>query len=775
MAKIADRHFLVHPWEVREQGFDPAYAQVSESIFSLGNEYMGVRGYFEEGYSGASLQGSYINGVYERRTLAKSGYRGMLHYTEFMVNTVDVLYTRIRCNGVLLDLAACEIEAFERALDLKTGVLTRRFVWRVGEDTSLLLTFERFLSMEQPDTAGQRISFHALSGAAALTVEAGLDFSRQHQSSGENYWEITGKKEGAVCAITGSTRNTKQVLHVIASFSGMPPLDQPQQEADKIASQSFAVCLRAGEDCTLTRIARMLCAKEEAQKAGFGVFCREAEEGITAFSYDALKEEHLLWWARQWEVSDIKIDGDDESQQGIRYCIFQLHQTLHTADHSSIIGAKGLTGESYNGNTFWDTEVFCLPFYLYNNPSAAKNILQFRYDTLPQAKERARALDCSGAFYPVATISGTECCDLWQHASLQLQASTGVMYGLWCYVSLTGDRAFLYEKGAEMLVEISRMLASRGDWSGGEYGFYGVMGPDEFQMMVHNNTYTNFMAQKTFLYTLEVLEEMRRTVPEAYRALAKKTALTVLEQEEWRSMSQHMRILYTEETKLFEQHDGFFRLPHVDVNAIPVEDFPLYSHWSYERIYRNDMLKQPDVLMFLLLYRHAFSKEQLAANYAYYEPRCIHESSLSPSVHSILAAEIGRMEQAYAMFRFAARLDLDNYNRNTDEGLHITSIAGSWLNVVYGFGGLMYDGERLRLSPTIPVAWEGYAFSLPYRGAAIKVSVTKQQAAFCSDAPVEIEIYGRKHLVDRRGVTIPLLGEWEDGNAVYAKNQQLRA
>ncbi|HWR24269.1 MAG TPA: glycosyl hydrolase family 65 protein, partial [Feifaniaceae bacterium] len=301
------------------------------------------------------------------------------------------------------------------------------------------------------------------------------------------------------------------------------------------------------------------------------------------------------------------------------------------------------------------------------------------------------------------------------------------------------------------------------------------MGPDEFQMMVHNNTYTNFMAQKTFLYTLEVLEEMRLDAPEAYRALVEKTALEASEQNEWRRMARHMRILYDEATLLFEQHEGFFRLPHVDVDTIPMEEFPLYGHWSYERIYRNDMLKQPDVLMFMLLYRHLFTKEQIAANYAYYEPRCIHESSLSPSVHSILAAEIGFMEQAYAMFRFAVRLDLDNYNRNTNEGLHITSIAGSWLNVVYGFGGLRNDGERLLLAPTIPARWQRYAFSLLHKGAAIRVSVTQRAVTLRSDAPAEVWVYGKAISVTERETAIPVPGEWRDTGAVYAPNRQLRA
>jgi len=753
MGKVADRYFLIDPWEVREEGFDPAHAQVSESIFSLGNEYMGVRGYFEEGYSGKSLQGSYINGIYERRALPKSGYRGMLPYTEFMVNTVDFLYTRIRCNGAALDLCTSAVSEFTRTLSLRTGILTRSFVWQADEHTRLRLSFERFLSMARPDTAGQRITFTALTGAAALSVEAGLDFSRPHCSSDDNFWTVYEKKSGALCAAAGVTRGTGQKVRALALFSGMEA-GAPREE-EKLAAAVFEKTLRSGETAALTRIAVVTAAKDAQGERTFPMRCRAAGDAIGSLGYDALRAAHAQWWADRWRLSDITIEGDDEIQQGIRYCVFQLHQTLHTADHSAIIGAKGLTGESYNGNTFWDTEVFCLPFYLFNNPAAARSILQFRYDTLPQARERARALDCRGAFYPVATISGTECCDLWQHASLQLQASTGVVYGLWCYAELTGDAAFLYEKGAEILVEVSRMLSSRGDWADGEYGFYGVMGPDEFQMMVHNNAYTNFMAKETFLYALGVLREMETACPDLRAALVKKTGLQDGELAAWSEMAAHMRIPCDPETGLFEQHEGFFRLPHLDVDQIPVEDFPLYSHWSYERIYRNDMLKQPDVLMFMLLHGQKFTLRQLAVNYDYYEPRCIHESSLSPSVHSILASRLGRGKEAYELFRFAARLDLDNYNRNTDEGLHITSIAGSWLNIVYGFAGLSFDGGELALSPAIPDGWQGYSFRLLHQGHTLSVGVTRQAVTLCADAPVTLTVYGRRVGVGETPLSIP--------------------
>jgi maltose phosphorylase len=286
-----------------------------------------------------------------------------------------------------------------------------------------------------------------------------------------------------------------------------------------------------------------------------------------------------------------------------------------------------------------------------------------------------------------------------------------------------------------MLLEICRMLATRGDYDQltGEYGYYGVMGPDEFQLMVNHNRYTNYMAKKTFLFTLETLRELG--VPETE------------EHREWRRKAEAMRVGYDEKTLIYEQHDGFFRLPHIDCSKIPAEEFPLYNHWSYDRIYRNDLIKQPDVLMFMFLYPGEFSPEQLEANFDYYEPRCIHESSLSPSVHSVLACRLGRVEQAYKLFRFASRLDLDNYNRNTNEGLHITSIAGSWLNIVSGFAGLESGGDKLALNPVLPECWKRLSFPLKYKGRSLRVEIThdKTDIRVESGEPLTLSLRGEDY------------------------------
>lgn len=460
-----------------------------------------------------------------------------------------------------------------------------------------------------------------------------------------------------------------------------------------------------------------------------------------------------------WDEYDIEIIGDEKNQQGIRFCLFQLQQTYNGVDASNNIGAKGLTGEAYSGHAFWDTETYCLPFFIFNNKEAARNLLLYRYNTLDMARKRALELDCKGACFPIATLNGYEACDLWQHASLQLQPSTAVSYGIWHYVKNTLDKEFLYHYGLEMLLEISRFLLSRGDWNSDrtKFGFYGVMGPDEFQMMVNHNAYTNYMAKRTFAYTIEVYQELKKVNQKLLDKITEKINFSEKELTLFIEAKDAMYIPYDPNTLLFEQHEGYFDLPHIDIDKIPIEEFPLYSHWSYDRIYRNDMIKQPDVLMFMFLYNQSFTKEQKFANYEFYEPRCIHESSLSPSIHSVFAAELDKIDEAVDFFSFATRMDIDDYNRNTNEGLHMTSIAASWINIVYGFGGFRSDGEDLILNPIIPPMWEQFSFKFKYLDNLIKVIVNKKHVVInCIGSGVDLVIYGKKYQIKGEELVIPV-------------------
>lgn len=762
MGKIADIYFKTEPFAVSENGFDKAYSKVSESIFSVGNEYIGTRGYFEEGYSGDTLKGSYFNGLYERRDILKGGYKGSLKFTEYMVNTVDWLYTRIFVNDEQLDLANAKISDFSRRLDLRTGLLTREFLWEVERKTKVRIRFERFVSMSNEKFAGQKIYIEAVEGKANVEIVAGLDFGCVHESVGKCMFKVEeNNSSGNECSMLASTLNTNMRVYARAKFDGLE--GQSTFVGETIAANRFKKELQTGENLTLEKTVFLLAIRNEKEEASYAEEMEKGIHGLRTSNYEAEFEDSKKWWEETWETSDIEIDGDELNQQGIRFCIFELHQTLHTAKYGAVFGAKGLTGEAYNGNTFWDSEVYCLPFYLYTNPDAAKSILRFRYDTLPEAKERAKDLDLKGAFYPIATVSGRECCDLWQHANLQLQASTGVFYGLWNYVHATKDYEFLFKYGAEMLVEISRMLVSRGDYdaSGKHFGYYGVMGPDEFQMMVNNNAYTNFMAKKTLEYTVHTLLLMKGSAESEYETLIEKLELKEEEVKEFEKIAGDMFIPRDEETKVFEQHEGFFKLPHVDIAQIPIEEFPLYNHWAYDRIYRNDMLKQPDVLMFMMLYASEFTEEELRNNFDFYEPRCIHESSLSPSIHSILANRLGKDDMAEQYFSFATRMDLDNYNRNTAEGLHTTSIAGAWMNIVYGFSGFVSDGDTLMLAPTLPKSWNGYSYTLKIFGHNLKVRVRNKDVILSYDSNDELKLllYGKEILVGREERTYLLSKE----------------
>ncbi|MHB8131057.1 MAG: glycoside hydrolase family 65 protein, partial [Mobilitalea sp.] len=513
MAKIADIYYNTDPWNIIEDGFNPAYSQVSESVFSLGNEFMGVRGYFEEGYSGESLIGSYFNGIYESVKVEGSAYKGIIDKTEFMVNSVDWLYLRIQVGDETVDLNKSNSKEFNRTLNMQTGVLTRSYIWILEDGRELKLEFERFLSLKDAHLAGQRVSMTPLNFSGEVVVTAGLDFTLPHHMVGKNLWNCEESNTGEKwCSILAKTVSTEQFVYSLNHFEGDAISEKDLIENKKVLKQ-FTFALKQGIKTTQTRVVTNLTRKGNSEKEidTFNVKCTESERVIGSLNYDTMKADSAKWWDKMWKDSDIVIDGDELNQQGIRFCIFQMHQTYHGADSGTIIGAKGLTGEAYSGNTFWDTETYCLPFYIFNNAEAAKHLLDFRLITLPEAKERAAALDCEGAFYPIATISGRECCSLWQHASLQLQPSTAVAYGIKHYETVTKDEEFVYKTGLPILIEISRMLATRGDWNADhtKYGYYGVMGPDEFQMMVNNNCYTNFMGKVTLEYTLEVLGRLK--------------------------------------------------------------------------------------------------------------------------------------------------------------------------------------------------------------------------------------------------------------------------
>lgn len=741
MGKIAKRYLEVHPSKLIERGFHPDRNMVSESLFSLGNEYCGVRGFFEEGSTLPSLIGTYFNGIYEYALEeTPNAYKGIAKRSHFTINSPNFLKVSISIDGVKLDLGTAKIKDFVRELDMDNGLMTRSFVWEIN-GKEIRFVFRRLLSMVHVEEAYQSIEITA-DEEARVRISFSIDGTILHWGN-HCFWERGEEWDNGLYVKTPTTHQS-----YVGMMSIHAPIDLIDSQKEKETTSSGEVVLKAGKTYLFERFIANAIAKKEASFSGLKAKAEKALEHAVQFGFAGILEENARFFAEHYAKSNIEIEGNDEDQQGIRFCAFQLLQAYHGNEDDNNIGAKGLTGEAYSGHAFWDSETYCLPYYLFSDPKAAKNLLMFRYHTLDQARRRARDLDCEGACFPIATRNGEEACSLWQHASTQFQPTSAVAYAIYHYMNLYHDEQFMKDYGLEMLIEIAKCLYSRGQWNASHthFGWYGVMGPDEFQVMVNHNTYTNYMGSWAIRYALGTFMDPRFH----NERLAKRLGLTNELISSMEEAVDHTLILFDPKTKLFEQHAGYYDLPHIDVQKIPEEEFPLYAHWSYDRIYRNDMIKQPDVLMFMFLFNQNFDEKTLKANYEFYEPRCIHESSLSPSIHSILAAQLGKMEEASKFFGFATRLDLDDYNRNTSEGLHMTSIAAAWMNIVYGFLGLRSDKEILKIKPVLPEKWKKYRVNLLYHGRLISFEV-KKDSVLIRNAGEPIQIYLGSSLVTLDG------------------------
>ncbi len=515
-----------------------------------------------------------------------------------------------------------------------------------------------------------------------------------------------------------------------------------------------------GEEVTLIKYIAAVTNRDYDNKE-LGDKAIEAVNKAYDIGFDGLYIAHIASWDHKWKENDITITGDSKAQQGIRFNIFHLNQTYTGEDPRLNIGPKGFTGEKYGGSTYWDTEAYCVPFYLSTASSKiARNLLIYRYNHLEKAKENARKLGLKGALYPMVTMNGDECHNEWEITFEEIHRNGAIAYAIYNYINYTGDKEYLAEYGAEILIEISRFWADRANYNGlkNQYMILGVTGPNEYENNVNNNWYTNTMATWTLEYTLEALDYLQNEHKETYDSLLSKSSLRMQELAMWKDMIAKMYYPYIEEEDVFSQQDGYMDKEQILVNDLPEGNLPLNKNWSWDRILRSCFIKQADVMQGIYFFNERYDRDTIKRNFDFYEPRTVHESSLSPCIYSIIASQLGYEGKAYELYLRTARLDLDNYNSDTDDGLHITSMAGTWMSVVHGFGGLKVKNNELYLSPFLPKAWEEYSFRVVFRDSLLKITVgSKVSISLESGKEVTINVFGERYFITKDKLSLAVI------------------
>jgi maltose phosphorylase len=752
-----DNLFKKDEWLIIEEGFHPDLNREAESIFSLGNGYMGQRANFEEQYSGNSLQGSYVAGIYyPDKTRVGWWKNGYPEYFAKVLNAPKWIGIDISINNLPVDLAKAKISSFRRILNMKEGYLERSFVLHSSKGKSVEIESRRFLSMNEPDLGIIRYMIRPLDFSGRIDFNIYLDGDVRNEDSNydEKFWEnVYSEAEDGWGIIT--SRTLKTGFHVASgmrysirkngkTLKTTPEIiSRPGYSANKII-----VDFDPSDEILLTKFVSVQSSLNHPESELSGIVKKRIAYAQKK-GYDRLFESHRKEWDRIWAASDVMIEGDIAAQQGIRFNIFHLNQTYTGRDERLNIGPKGFTGEKYGGTTYWDTEAFVLPFFLKTAPGkVVRNLLIYRYRHLQKSIENAAKLgfDNGAALYPMVTINGEECHNEWEITFEEIHRNGAIAFAIYNYVKHTGDSKYIADYGLEVLIGISRFWCQRASFSKnlGKYVILGVTGPNEYENNVNNNWYTNTIAAWTLAYTIENLDHIKKYNPEALRKITSRTGFKFKEEtDKWKIITAGMHFPFYEKEKVFLQQDGFADKELMSAASVPRSDRPINKHWSWDRILRSCFIKQADVLQGLWLFEDQYDTQTIKRNFDFYEPMTVHESSLSACVHSILASRIGNIKKAYELYLRTARLDLDDYNKEVAEGLHITSMAGTWLAIVEGFGGMRIKSDMVSLNPLIPKQWKSYSFHTRFREVLFRVKVTnaKIEVTNLSGKTIRINIF----------------------------------
>ncbi len=748
-------------WCVIEEGFDTANHQASESIFSIGNGKMGQRANFEEKYSGPSLQGSYVAGVYyPDKTRVGWWKNGYPEYFAKVLNSPNWIGINVHIDKEEVDLNKCKVENFVRTLNMKEGYLQREFDATLDGNKKIHVKAQRFVSMADTENGAIRYEVTPLNftGKVSFTPYIDGDIENEDSNYDEKFWNIldVNASEGAAYLESQTKKSDFRcgfAMRYHATLNGKPIAAKPEViQLAKWVGNRIEFDVKQGETACLEKFVGVTSSLNYATDA-----LRSNAVELAAYAhhkgFDQLFADHKQKWADKWVHSDIKIKGDVEAQQGIRFNIFHLNQTYTGEDERLNVGPKGFTGEKYGGTTYWDTEAYCIPFFLMTSPSkVTRQLLIYRYKHLQKAIENAQKLGFKdgAALYPMVTANGEECHNEWEITFMEIHRNGAMAFAIHNYIRHTGDEKYLEEYGLEVLVAISRFWSQRITFSEAKNQFVmlGVTGPNEYENNINNNWYTNKMAVWCMKYTMESLDFVKESNLARYKELVSKMNFKSGEETlRWKDIVANMHFPYNQELDVIMQQDGFMDKEQLMATDLDPKQRPINQHWSWDRILRSNFIKQADTLQGMYVFEDEFSLEEIERNFNFYEPRTVHESSLSPCVHSILATKIGRVEKAYEMYLRTSRLDLDDYNAEVHEGLHITSMAGTWMSIVEGFGGKRAYDQKLYLSPQIPVQWQEYAFRIAFNGNDLEVRVTAKEVEIISHAKESIELYLYDNLV----------------------------
>jgi alpha,alpha-trehalose phosphorylase len=758
-------------WRLVETRYSAQYADRAETVFSLGNGFLGVRGSYEEGRPMLS-PGTFVNGFHETWPIVHAEEAHALARTgQTIVNAPDATILKLYVDDEPFFLPTASVHDYARVLDMQAGTLAREFVWSTDSGKRVRVRSCRLVSLEDRHVVGMTYEVTLLDYPAAIAISSQLvnrqdsrlsDDLREgrpvdprlatvlpHRVLNARLSEVTGQR----ILLGYETTNSRMTLgvgvdHVVEAAC-------PHQVVGSVEDDLGELLVTAepppGMPVTITKYAtyqasRRVSVPELVDR------CRRTLDRMVRDGFDVLvtkQREHL---DRFWDRADVRVESrlyPLRHQQAIRWNLYQVAQASWRAEGAGI-PAKGLTGQAYDGHYFWDIEVYVLPFLSYTHPRIARNLIRFRYSMLERARERARDLSQRGALYPWRTIDGEEASATFQAGTAQYHINADIAYAIRRYANVRGDDRLLGEVGGEILVETARLWEDLGFYGmDGRFHIHGVTGPDEYTTVVNDNTYTNLMARLNLSFAAATVRRLRQEHPEDYAALVHEVGLQPGEVESWERAAAAMHVPFDEQRGIHPQDGAFLEREVWDFASTPRERFPLLLHYHPLVIYRSQVLKQADIVLAMFLLGDEFSEEQKRRNYDYYDPLTTGDSSLSACVQSIIAAEIGNEQQAIEYFDYALLMDLANVAGNASNGVHIASAAGVWSSLIFGFGGVRDFDGRLSFAPKLPRVWNALAFSLRFCDRQIRVQLTHDEERYLVDegAPLEVTIRGQPHLL----------------------------